>query len=527
MKKRWVWGLLLSIMGFAMPSAGSFENDYRIVGYDIIIYGGGPQAVAAALKAADVTKDRKRILLIVPERQLGSLWTSGAQNLFDWNEYRPSFLPDGFPVGYKGAQGGSAFHFLKEMTLVFPPDRMADHLRKKLAEHRNIGVLYETDIAGVDIEPSGNEHRVTGLTLQHMIKDQQGRYIFDNSRTCRVVAPIYLDASETGRLLRLSGQFQGVIGRGDRNRDQKQMAATLMFKMKGIQPYSAQTGGSPPFQISLSEKGALQIWGGYEINQSGLFRAFADRSEHFRIKPYNAGEDGYRSHGKFQRETEFWMNMLLIYDVDARKAWRDKVANNGWYPEDGGLDPEIAREMAIREIGKPDFLHMIRTLPGFEHAQLVTRNGHPVVGETLYLRESIHSSEGNGHFALDDAGVKGNDRRYYARRIGLGYYLFDTNTYEKREALSAVWPASPWYIPYETLVSPKLSNVLLPGYGANISSFAWTAMRVYPNLIVLGDAAGIAAGLAAQGEFSISRPTKEEIARLQAKLREVQAILEK
>jgi hypothetical protein len=109
----------------------------------------------------------------------------------------------------------------------------------------------------------------------------------------------------------------------------------------------------------------------------------------------------------------------------------------------------------------------------------------------------------------------------------LGYYLFDTNTYEKREALSAVWPASPWYIPYETLISPKLSNVLLPGYGANISSFAWTAMRVYPNLIVLGDAAGIAAGLAVQGEFSLSRPTQEEIVRLQEKLREVKAILEK
>lgn len=588
MKKFIIWGVLLSVVGLVLPSSNSSGTSYRTDFYDIVIYGGGPQAVAAALKASDVTKDQKRILLIVPERELGSLWTAGAQNLFDWNEYRSSLLPPGLPTDYKGAQAGSAYLFLKEMSLSFPPDTMAGYLKKLLSVHRNITVLYETDIAGVESKPANGDTEtadgerenpvgiadsvsgavrigrtdlrngtdlsngidlrngtdlsnravlrngvegeaavVTGLTLQHLIKDEHHRYIFDPSRSIRVLAPTYVDASETGRLVRLSGHFRGIIGRADQHSDQAQMAATLMFKLKGIQAQSVPLSHRLPFHMHVSKKGSLQIWGGYEINRSALFHNYAMQSDYFRMKPYNAGEDGYESQGNLTADTEFWMNMLLIYQVDARKAWRDKVANNGFYPTDGELDPEIAREMAMRELMKPAFLQMIRALPGFEHARLVMKDGRPVAGEMLYLRESIHSSNSNGEFALDDAGVKGHDQRYYAHRIGLGYYLFDSNTYTKTESLTAKWPASPWYVPYETLVSPELSNVLIPGYAANISSFAWTAMRVYPNLIVLGDAAGVAAGLAAKGEFAVLQPTEGQMVRLQEQLRKVQAILEK
>jgi hypothetical protein len=397
--------------------------------------------------------------------------------------------------------------------------------------------------------------KVTGLQLQKLKKDEMNRYVFDTSSTVRVEAPIYIDASESGRLVRLTGHFAHTVGREDQNPDRKQMAATLMFKLKGIRLDEVRSGAKAPFHYSWTDKGALQIWGGYEANQSTLFKRYSAMEKNFRLKPYNAGEDGNAGKAKQSESTEFWMNMLLIYDVDARKAWRDKVANNGFYPEDGGLDPEIAREMAIDEIKRPDFMRLLGTLPGFENAQLVVRNGQPIVGESLYIRESIHAiqnteferalspdgekglEQGTSQaqkvrqhgfmFALDEAGAKAGGSEYYAQRIGLGYYNFDSNTYEKGEGLTNPWPEHPWYVPYETLISPSLENVLIPGYAANISSFAWSAMRVYPNLIMLGDAAGTAAGLALQGEFALQHPDTEAMQRLQKELQNAKVILNK
>ena len=54
-------------------------------------------------------------------------------------------------------------------------------------------------------------------------------------------------------------------------------------------------------------------------------------------------------------------------------------------------------------------------------------------------------------------------------------------------------PIEPTYIPYSALTTQYVPNMLIPGYAVNASSFAWSEMRVFPNLCVLGDAAGIAA----------------------------------
>ncbi len=106
----------------------------------------------------------------------------------------------------------------------------------------------------------------------------------------------------------------------------------------------------------------------------------------------------------------------------------------------------------------------------------------------------------------------GSDRDLYPSRIGLGYYLMDINAYRPDDLQHEgkyVWPVTEWlrpdwlrsggepscpvYLPYAILTSPDVDNLLLPGYAASCSSFAWAELRVLPNLAVLGDAAGIAA----------------------------------
>ncbi|MNP79440.1 FAD dependent oxidoreductase [compost metagenome] len=74
------------------------------------------------------------------------------------------------------------------------------------------------------------------------------------------------------------------------------------------------------------------------------------------------------------------------------------------------------------------------------------------------------------------------------------------------------------------LQTPYVDNLLLPGYAANIDSYSWSAMRVYPNLIMLGDAAGTSAALAADGRMDLAKPDMDL---LQKELLRHQAILEK
>lgn len=439
--------------------------------YDIVIYGGGSNAVAAALKASGVTTDQKSILMVVPERKLGSIQTVGGQNFWDIATHSGS-LP----------QGGSFKMFYGATSQFYPTEYFASYLADEIAKHPNIEVRYYTDIKSTHVE----KNTITGITTTTLGKDV--------IKEENINARIFIDASETGRLVSSTGLWKGTVGREDTGIDKKQMASTLMFKMKNID--------ISQIRKTKTDKG-IGLWDGDDINTLPIFQQYRKNSATYKIKSYNAASDG---------PGEYWMNMLIIYDVD-------------------GTDEDAkakARRDAMMEIEKPVFLDMIQHTKGFSKAELVYDSvGNPIVGEILYTRETIHTQNNDGTFALDKRITKGEDRQYYAHRIGLGYYWFDNNSYTKEENHPLPIAEKPWYVPYEALQSQSLSNVLIPGYAANIDSMAWTAMRVYPNLDVLGDAAGVATGLALYERFDLAGPTEEQINLLQTKLLQVGAVLEK
>lgn len=518
--------LLLAVCAFSylMTSSGPPAS------YDIVIYGGGPQAVSTALTAAKTSGGQADILMIVPEKELGSTMTAGKQNLFDLNYYKSAKLPPGLPEGYEGSQGGSLFRFVRELGAVFPPAEMSRYFSEQLRAAGGIRVLYETDISEVDTAEGKkrDQKKLTALQFQKIRKDPSGRYVFQGQPSSPVHADIFVDASESGRLLRMSGA-DFTTGREDTDGDKLQMVATLMYKVKGLDAYAAISTNKEAFGVAYSKKGSFQFWAGREAYTIPELVAYDQNSPYFRLKAYNAGEDGYSHVGSDTLATPFWMNHLIIYKVDARKSWRDKVAGNGLYPESDELDPEEARELAVAELKSPAYWEMIRKLPGFAKAEPVLENGEPVVGDILYLRESIHAKNKPGdakEHALTKADVMDGGEALYDHRIGVGFYNFDSNTYQKQESLTNPLH-EPWYVPYESIRTPDIANLLLPGYAANIDSYSWSAMRVYPNLIMLGDAAGAAAGLALQDRFGLDHPTRQELQTLQNTLSSQDAILEK
>ena len=70
-------------------------------------------------------------------------------------------------------------------------------------------------------------------------------------------------------------------------------------------------------------------------------------------------------------------------------------------------------------------MEALRQFDGFSEVELVYKNGYPVVGEVLYLRETVHmdieaterknQSESNYHTTTTEANLAGSSRIYPCR----------------------------------------------------------------------------------------------------------------
>ena len=265
---------------------------------------------------------------------------------------------------------------------------------------------------------------------------------------------------------------------------------------------------------------------------------------------------------------EWWVYMLLVFNVDGRAYNRDLTGDTSYlFPSDMRSDYKTVDDawVAARKVlDYPDFLPALRSFLGFEGADLVRdKNGDPVVGNSLYLRETIHSAfsssdRANGtedtNYALsakdfwNPGATKntGNDSRHYAKRMGLNYYGLDINAYkfeDLKQNGQYIWGhevteaarsdikfpehVSPTYITYSAIATNFVYNLLIPGYAAGIASLGWAEARTIPNQCVLGDAAGVAAAYAVNNNIDPLNFGSADITAVQNILKNSGALLEK
>ncbi|WP_216363910.1 MULTISPECIES: FAD-dependent oxidoreductase [unclassified Neomoorella] len=495
---------------------------------DIVVYGGGLAGCAAAWKAAATAPDRTVVLVVpYPEHEYGGLATVGGQNFWDVRYW----ARDG-----RLAQGGSFAHWFKAVGPFYRTADLSAQIAADLGRLPNLHTYWAMDITAIQKDRRG---RLKTLALRELQRDAAGTVIWGEERLI-LAATIFVDASEDGRLSRLS--HAGVtVGRADWPADllagdfidltlrPRQQAATLMFKVRGVQP------GRYRDMIFRQERGVWSAYGGREVYiNDTVVTAFNDRygPAGFALKPLNAVQDG-------PGNPEWWVNALLIFNVDGRANARDR--GHDAYPGDmapEALDTDTAWQRAREMLANPDFIRALRRFDGFHEAEVVLdADGKPFAGGMLYLRETIHTvveprEAGPGtedsNYALTAAAAhgagpgpaEGNDLGNYVNRIGLGFYWQDINAYHFSDLKGGDgryrwpvtpflrpdyprtmpgpggWPQNPVYIPFNTLLSRPVPNLLIPGYAASISSLAWAELRVLPNQCVLGDAAGVAAAYA-------------------------------
>ena len=538
----------------------------------IVVYGATRAGVAAAAKAAK-NAPSATIHLIVPDPVdyngngccLGAIGTVGGQNFFD--------------IGWKDVlartyyTNGSFKWWCGQMGQHYNVDAMSDLLKRDLTKAEyggRIKIHYAYDITGIGWESS----HITEVRLKRIFRDTDGTVKWDEKAdTLTIAGDVFIDASESGRLTRMSN-FGGTVGRYDwpaslldsdergSNGKARQQVATLMFKVKNFDRFKADddelTAGDKDNNGVYSATGGTRA---YKTNTKILNFNNTHGPEGFALKPFNMAQDGPGS-------DEWWVNMLLVFNVDGRAYNRDLTGDTSYlFPSDMRSDYKTVDDawVAARKVlDYPDFLPALRSFLGFEGADLVRdKNGDPVVGNSLYLRETIHSAfsssdRANGtedtNYALsakdfwNPGATKntGNDSRHYAKRMGLNYYGLDINAYkfeDLKQNGQYIWGhevteaarsdikfpehVSPTYITYSAIATNFVYNLLIPGYAAGIASLGWAEARTIPNQCVLGDAAGVAAAYAVNNNIDPLNFGSADITAVQNILKNSGALLEK
>ena len=489
---------------------------------DILVYGGGFQAVAAAAKAANNALT-KSVLVVVPSPvpKLGDIATIGGQNYWDTRLWNGGFV-----------QSGTFEYWYNQYGSFYNTDEMAALLLDNLAKYNNVEVLFQYDISA--ISTASNPFRITSVTLKSIYRDADGNIKWGSSTRVENVS-VVVDASTEGRIARkvnssvTTGRYDWpakYLTEIERNNQHValQQAATLMFKVKGV-----VSGNYSDMNFTTSSKGVKGCWGGnntYKTNKAVVDFNNKYGPQGFMLKGINAAQNGLNS-------DEWWINAFLIFNVDGRANYRD--IGTEFYPDYVLTGSKTTDEawIAGREFLKnnAEFLNALRQFDGFSNVDFVCEDGYPVVGEVLYIRETVHmaiestertnQSENNYEVTTTEellAGsnsTTGSDIVNYASRIGLAYYNADVHPYTYEDMLdvngnyisglesyrkmrpdlnlTSNSPDNPVYVPYLSLTTNYVANLLLPGYATGVSSFVWGEVRVFPNLCVLGDAVGIAA----------------------------------
>ena len=418
-----------------------------------------------------------------------------------------------------------------------------------LNEH--VQIYKQHDIVDVIQDAAG---KIRSIKVKTIARQSDGSVDYTGS-PITIYGDVYIDASEDGKLTMLSAHDSNgcpayTRGRYDYPADTltssegewsmaKQPAATIMFKMKCSGTFGMDDHDNASTDIFVGGNTAFEKPGYimYRFNEK-------IKNLRFLVKPVNAAWNGGIT--DIDGKAEWWINSILIFGVDGTLHNRD---SRDYTPL---TDAEIENELDInreatnyRIISTDDAWRLSRAFIkkyeqelveiykgiGFMDAELSKDgNGEIVTGEIMYIRETIHAVKdvamiANGtenvnyevtmrhcHYSyLDDE----QDDPTNPHSIGLIYYNSDIHPFVKddcKNGNSYMWgfksfkkirpdvegldeesPKQPAYIPYEALTTQYVPNLLIPGYAVNASSYAWSEIRVFPNLCVLGDAAGIAA----------------------------------
>ncbi|MCM3718481.1 FAD-dependent oxidoreductase [Fictibacillus phosphorivorans] len=294
--------------------------------YDVIVVGGEPEGVAAAVSAA---KNGSKTLLIEHRDGLGGLFTYGALNFLDVSEdIKGSWANQGIFLEWLKLTGSKIGFDLTVAEMAF--------MKLVQDEEQNLTLSLNTQLNDVVVE--GNT--LTGIVLT----DEKGQ-----KKT--VKAKRFIDSTQDADLA-VAANAPFFKGGADIGLEDRKMAVTLMMHFSNIDWDAVQDAAKE------------DVFGGGETTSNV---AWGFSKLHYDYKPVNPQTRLRGLNMVRQKDGSVYINALQIFGID-------------------GLDP-VQKQKAIK-IGKAETKHVLKYLqkefPGFQNAKIES------FPPELYVRETRH-----------------------------------------------------------------------------------------------------------------------------------------
>lgn len=455
-----ILALLLLMMAVAPKIVDLTQRNYE-VGYDLIVVGSEPEAIAAAVSGA---RNGLSTLMIDTKPELGGLMTRGWLNTIDMN-YAPvaagkqrEILNKGIFLEFFNRVEGDSFDVGTAQKVFNDLVAKEENLQVELAAKKITPLLIESEgrriIEGIELVNSSGE-----------TKAYRCQRIIDATQDADIAAAAGVPFS---------------YGQEDIGYPHRNMAATLVFRLAGVsesdwqQLRQALTNDGDP----ISGSNQVSAWGFWEE----MLR-YEPQNPRLRVRGLNIGR---------QNDGSILINALQIFDVNPL----DKESR------------EAAKKLAEQELA---YLvpYLNAQVPGLGNAYL---DG---VAPELYVRDSRHIY-GLYRLTIDDV----LENRDFDDRVAFGSYPVDMQAGGVGQEDYIIGNPKQYAVPFRALVPKGVDNLLVVGRGASFDSLAHGSARVIPVGMATGQAAGAAAAISIEhGVFFPQMADEEElIAELQARL---------
>ncbi|HEX8551530.1 MAG TPA: FAD-dependent oxidoreductase [Abditibacteriaceae bacterium] len=449
------------------PSAPSYDTNSahgasftsfagQVANCDVLVTGGTPAGVAAALAAA---RRGANVVLVEPREKMGGDIVYAMLNMFDV-PVRPG---EASPVH------GIFAEFYDQLGLSCDIDKAERLFGAALAAEPSLRVYNRTRALSVLKEGDA----VVGAVL----RSAEGK---DYELRARVVIDATNDASFAARAG--AGYY---LGRENANRDKRMQSAGLLFSVSGVdwnkvrfyvrgkRPMRAgEKSGEKvvapkarPVGNDRTSKPATkpQVWlrlggvhGNYAWERGDIVKRYKPRGGNIIPLSINFGR---------QSDGTVVLNTINIVGVN-------------------GLDP-VSAQRAHREASAelPRFINYLRrAMPGFEKARLAQ------IAPELYIRETRHI---HGYYSLKVSDIRAETR--FFDRIAFASYPLDLHPYVKGQ-LNPFGARRYYYtLPLRSLVPRGVNNVFVASRSLSATYSAAGSARVIPITMAAGEAAGAAA----------------------------------
>ena len=447
--------------------------------YDIVVLGGGPGGLPAAIEAA---RHGARVLLVERNGYLGGNLTIGLPLLGYLDK-------DGVPI-----IGGIAAEIVNRLRA-----RCAAGPHRWCPLHNSI-TIYDHEICKVLAFEMCREAGVELLLHSEAIDAnvENGRLrsvtVFGKSHVIEVSARVFIDATGDGDLAYLAG-CRYEKGQNDCGVVQP---PTLMCTVGGVRleetlDYLEQH----PEEMELPE--SMKIYPGYDPS---YLRRNPDGHVLVGLRPLFTR---LRDEGKLpvDRDTLIYIESLLPGQVHINCTRHLGI--------DGSDALDLTRAEVEGHLQNDALVQVLRRyVPGFEDCYLTQI--YPFVG----VRESRRFRGIRTLTGADvEKGVIGGDA------VGLGGYIIDIH--DGQGGGTVIKKVPPYGLPYGMTCSAEIDNLMLSGRCASMDSVALSSARVMPTLMALAQGAGLGAAMAVHQGLDVR---SIDVALLRQILRQEQVILD-